>query len=106
MASVPRRNVDSQDLADVRHPGVMSWAVAVTRILPAGNSFPRLGSILALRAMARSSALSWRRIMLHTSPTGERQASRSETAPVLTWIGYHSDGMLSRDNVSTCVAQA
>jgi len=77
-----------------------SWALAVARVFPAGNSFPRSGSILASRAIARSSAPAWRKIPVQTSPTGGRQASRSETAPVLTLIGYNTAGMLSRDKMS------
>jgi hypothetical protein len=81
-----------------------SWAVAVTRMLPAGNSFPRLGSILALRSIARSSAPSWLEIPVHP-PNRGRQGFQYETAPVLTLIGYDIAGMLSRDKLSTCVAQ-
>jgi len=44
------------------------------------NSFRSLSSILTLRSMERSRAASWRSIILHVSPSGARQASRSIAA--------------------------
>ena len=44
------------------------------------DSFRSLSSILTLRSMERSRAASWRSIMLHVSPSGARQASRSIAA--------------------------
>ncbi len=90
--------------ADVRHPGVIvlgtgsSPHIAGWEFIPQSRQYPRFaGNSRVKRA--------WRRIPVQTSPTGGRQASQSETAPVLTLIGYDTAGMLSRDNMSTCVAQ-
>src|SRR5208337_154898 len=106
-----------------------SPAGATRRLVP---SFRSLSSIPTLRSMERSRAASWRSIILHVSPSGARQASRSiatlssfskdivppgtgcrdseeRTSPrvrLFTRVGYHTCGVLSREICSRAKARS
>ncbi len=80
--------------------GCRNRLVAAGEFFPPDRQYPRraLNSRIKRAFLAQDHAP-----QLHK---GERRGTRSETAPVLTMIGYHSGGMLSRDDMSTGVAQA
>jgi hypothetical protein len=84
---------------------VMVWLVAISVGLPLANPSPKLSRLHALRSTPQSGACSWRGIVPQALARRGGRETCSEKAPALILIGYKTKRRLSRDKVSTCLAQ-